>query len=124
MLKLLNPRPEHRISLQDVYRHSWITADGAEPLVSFPYPNRLSHQSLNESVLHHMTENMDLCYSEIVGAVTTNRAVKTSAIYYLLVQRLESYNKTRPKTRESFRRPTRDDYHSKQEVVESSNPPF
>eukprot|EP00118_Oscarella_pearsei_P004321 m.18291 g.18291 ORF g.18291 m.18291 type:complete len:802 (+) comp27635_c0_seq2:83-2488(+) len=117
LVRLLNPRPEQRITLQEVFKHPWITDDGLDPLPVLPYPNRLSSQSLNESVLQHMSENMSLCYSEVVAAVAGNRAVKISAIYYLLVNRLEVYLKTHPTLRshhghDSFRRPqlpSRDD---------------
>lgn len=101
--KLLTPKPEERITLAEVIKHPWLIQDLTTTLTPASYP---SPSELNESILQYMTETLKFCYSDVVAAVVSNKAVKASAVYHLLVKRLQRYQRTRRKSKDfGFQRP-------------------
>jgi Neu-associated kinase len=123
LLKLLTPKPEERITLPGVFNHPWLNEDLTVAFTPDNYPNRLSPSDLNESILQYMTETLRFCYSDIVSAVTNNKAVKAAAVYHLLVKRLQRYEKTRPKEF-AFQRPQVQQSTTKKGKKNCEHPPL
>lgn len=54
---------------------------------------RIHIEEINHTVLLHMTEKMAYKHSEVLGAVLTNRACHTLAVYFLLNKKMKRLSK-------------------------------
>lgn len=96
LLKLLNPNPEERISLSEVFHHPWLNREGDLEFKPTPYPNFPMENELDDRIIHHMVKSLSCSMHDIIRAMTSNRAVHASACYKLLARRLERYERAQP----------------------------
>ncbi|XP_065184162.1 serine/threonine-protein kinase MARK2-like [Sycon ciliatum] len=96
LLKLLNPNPEERISLSDVFHHPWLNRDGDAGFVPTPHPNFPTESELDDRIIQHMVKTLSCSMHDIIRAMTSNRAVHASACYKLLARRLERHEIAHP----------------------------
>ncbi|XP_056267708.1 hormonally up-regulated neu tumor-associated kinase homolog isoform X2 [Pseudoliparis swirei] len=89
--KLLEPDPNKRPNIHQVMADSWLQL--ANRNTGAPYLNRIHIEEINHTVLLHMTEKMAYKHSEVLGAVLTNRACHTLAVYFLLNKKMKRLSK-------------------------------
>lgn len=90
--RLLNPDPEKRISIDDILKHPWIVDVPGIPMVRAPCPNKLKTESIESSILKHMSENLGFRMGEVIRYVTGNVPSGATAMYYLIHQRLVKHH--------------------------------
>ena len=111
---LLTSDPASRIKMPAIMAHPWITADGSSALKPHPFPNKFSVNDINEDIVEHMVHVLKvqdtlpcdchvtvLCVcvclqmkekeTDVTAELLTDRACAISAIYHLLLARLERY---------------------------------
>ena len=95
MSKMMNPKPEERIVMADIMRHPWLNVGLTIPFGPAPYPGTTSEEEINQDILEHMKHclNVSAISSEVKSCLMNNRAVQSSAIYWLLDFRLKRYIK-------------------------------
>lgn len=93
LMRLLEPVPEWRITLRQVIKHKWFTGTDYIPRCTSLGDMMYDKKELCESVLSYMKYNLKIKTKDTINAVVTNRAVHSSAIYHLLVRRLDRYLK-------------------------------
>ena len=95
MSKMMNPKPEERIVMGDIMRHPWLNVGLTIPFGPAPYPGTTSEEEINQDILEHMKHclNVSATSSEVKSCLMNNRAVQSSAIYWLLDFRLKRYIK-------------------------------
>ena len=75
---MLTPKPEERISMEDIFRHPWLQGELPSTFVPYPFPNSPTSESINMSIVNHIVHSMrldkisevSLCYKEVVTMVT------------------------------------------------------
>eukprot|EP00794_Sanderia_malayensis_P000605 gene605-1267_t len=92
ILQLLEPIPQKRITLQHAANHPWLksTEQTATSCVTTAAENQSSNE-INQNVVLHIAENMGMNMKELIASVSKNRATHSSAIYFLLNERLKRY---------------------------------
>ncbi|KAL4647748.1 hypothetical protein GN956_G8800 [Arapaima gigas] len=80
---LLEPDPTRRPDIHQVISDPWLH-------VGNPQPNKILLEEVNHKVVLHMAEQMGYQYTEVMKAVSHNRACHTLAVYVLLDKK---YNK-------------------------------
>lgn len=95
MCQMLNPKPEERIVMEDIMKHPWLNVGLTIPFGPAPYPGTMGEEEINQDILEHMKHclNIPATNSEIKSCLVNNRAVQSSAIYWLLDFRLKRYIK-------------------------------
>ncbi|XP_071801112.1 uncharacterized protein [Asterias amurensis] len=87
--KLLTADEKERISLCDVMRHPWINRGYTRRLYPSEFPNRLTNEQLDTSVISSLVSG-GFTESVIRDAVTQNRPIAETAGYHLLRKRVSN----------------------------------
>ncbi|KAJ8368562.1 hypothetical protein SKAU_G00085900 [Synaphobranchus kaupii] len=85
--KLLEPDPAKRPTIHQVVTNPWL--HGGQAPTNLSYLNRIHIKEINHVVVSHMTEKLGHKYSEVLSAVTNNRASNTLTIYFLLNKKMD-----------------------------------
>lgn len=95
MCKMMNPKPEERIGMEEIMKHPWLNVGLTIPFGPAPYPGTMKEEEINQDILEHMRHclNVSVTINEIRSCLLNNRAVQSSAIYWLLDFRLKRYIK-------------------------------
>nr|XP_033803380.1 hormonally up-regulated neu tumor-associated kinase [Geotrypetes seraphini] len=89
---LLEPDPAKRPNIQQALANRWLNDNfPGKMLHTVTYPNRIHLDSLNQSVVLHMSEKLGYKHSDVINTVLSNRACQTLAVYFLLNQKLQRY---------------------------------
>ncbi|XP_029459457.1 hormonally up-regulated neu tumor-associated kinase isoform X2 [Rhinatrema bivittatum] len=89
---LLEPDPAKRPNIQQALANRWLNDNyPGKMLHTVTYPNRIHLDSLNQSVVLHMSEKLGYKHSDVINTVLSNRACQTLAVYFLLSQKLARY---------------------------------
>lgn len=114
MCKLMNPKPEERITMEGIMRHPWLNVGLTIPFGPAPYPGAMKEDEINQDILEHMRHclNVSVTISEIKSCLLNNRAVQSSAIYWLLNFRLKRYLKQHQPKKSKPRKLSLDDGYS------------
>ncbi|XP_070569133.1 MAP/microtubule affinity-regulating kinase 4-like [Ptychodera flava] len=91
LFHLLEPDPSKRPHLESVMEHPWLNK-GCMPLIPVHFPNYLKQEDLNQDIVRHMCHIRAYRMGELVKMLLTNKSVSSTAVYHLLVQRLNKYN--------------------------------
>ena len=111
MCKMLNPKPAERIVMEDIMKHPWLNVGLTIPFGPAPHPGTMSEEEINQDILEHMKHclNVPATNSEIKSCLVNNRAVQSSAIYWLLDFRLKRYIKQHQPKKAKLRKLSLDD---------------
>ena len=111
MCKLMNPKPEERITMEGIMRHPWLNVGLTTPFGPAPHPGVMREDEINQDIIEHMRHclNVSVTISEIKSCLLNNRAVQSSAIYWLLNFRLKRYIKQHQPKRSKPRKLSFDD---------------
>lgn len=111
MCKMMNPNPKNRIGMEDVMKHPWLNVGLTVPFGPAPHPGIMKEEEINQDILEHMKHclNVSVTISEIKSCLLNNRAVQSSAIYWLLDFRLKRYIKQHHPKRSKPRKLSFDD---------------
>ena len=111
MCKLMNPKPEKRITIEDIMKHPWLNVGLTTPFGPAPHPGMMKEDDISQDILEHMRHclNVSATISEIKSCLLTIRAVQSSAIYWLLDFRLKRYIKQHQPRRSKPRKLSLDD---------------
>lgn len=120
MCKMMNPRPEQRIGMEDIMKHPWLNVGLTIPFGPAPCPGMVKEEELNQDILEHMkySLNVSASTSEIKSCLLNNRAVQSSAIYWLLEFRLKRYIKQHQPKKSKPRKLSLDDGFSEATIEE------
>ncbi|XP_033116936.1 probable serine/threonine-protein kinase DDB_G0277165 [Anneissia japonica] len=92
ILKLLEPNQVKRLSIRQVVEHEWLNGDYLDP-VTIPAPaGRMSRMDIDPDVIHYAHEKLGLDIDHMTTSVIRNKANHISAIYYLLLKKVENRN--------------------------------
>ncbi|XP_045196682.2 hormonally up-regulated neu tumor-associated kinase homolog isoform X2 [Mercenaria mercenaria] len=86
--KLLNPDPDRRITMDEILKHPWVAEGPGIPLGRAPCPNKMKTDTLDNSILKHMSENQGFRIGEVIRYVTGNVPSSATAMYYLIYRKL------------------------------------
>lgn len=111
MCKLMNPKPEKRITIEDIMKHPWLNVGLTTPFGPAPHPGMMKEDDISQDILEHMRHclNVSATISETKSCLLNNRAVQSSAIYWLLDFRLKRYIKQHQPRRSKPRKLSLDD---------------
>ena len=70
---LLNPDPKERLNILGAARHPWITTD--DPILLAPCPNYLCEEDLDDRILDHVEEQLQLNVDDVIRDVIQNKYV-------------------------------------------------
>ncbi|XP_002154410.3 uncharacterized protein LOC100214698 isoform X1 [Hydra vulgaris] len=91
IMRLLEPIPEWRITLEQVLHHKWFKSlEKIQCHVSLGDVMSANKQ-LCKSVLTYMQQVLNIDYNEAATAVFSNRATHASAVYHLLIRRYDRF---------------------------------
>ncbi|XP_077977454.1 uncharacterized protein LOC144433014 [Glandiceps talaboti] len=93
---LLEPDPRKRPQLTSIMDHQWLNK-GCLPLQLVPFPNYLKQDDVNQDIIHHMCQMRGYKMGDLIKVLVNNKAIESSAVYHLLVQRLNRFNKDKLK---------------------------
>ena len=118
MCSMMSPKPEDRIKMEDIMKHPWLNVGLNIPFSPAPYPSTMNEEEINQDILEHMKHclNVSVTASEIKSCLMNNRAVQSSAIYWLLNFRLQRYIKQHQPKKSKPRKVSIDDGFS--EIIE------
>ena len=95
LMRFLTPDPSKRITLTEAINHIWFKDVSPEvSLVS--YPSFIKREDIELAIVYHITDKFMVDETELLSALSENRACNVSCIYHLLHLRLLRYNKSRP----------------------------
>lgn len=122
MCKMMNSKPEDRIRMEDIMKHPWLNVGLTLPFGPAPYPGTLKEEEINQDILEHMKHCLKVPanVSEIKSCLLNNRAVQSSAIYWLLNFRLQRYIKQHQPRKAKPRKLSLDDGFSEPIVEEET----
>ena len=93
---MLTASPDSRITMSEIFEHPWLS-EGHLPFQPAPYPNKMSHAQINNDIVHHISEILQLgSLADIKQDVSMNKATSLYAAYFLLSSRLKRYEKEYP----------------------------
>ncbi|XP_071956905.1 hormonally up-regulated neu tumor-associated kinase-like [Antedon mediterranea] len=92
ILKLLEPNQVKRLSIYQVAAHEWLNKGYIEPLTIPPPAGRISRMDIDPDVTQYANEKLGLDIDHMTESVVRNKANHISAIYYLLLKKVEYKN--------------------------------
>ena len=60
MCKMLCPKVESRIKMENIFQHLWLSKDLKHSFTPHPFPNHLSKDSINMEIVSHMVHTIKL----------------------------------------------------------------
>ncbi len=81
-MRLLEPIPEKRITLQQAANHPWLKSS-ADPAVARVKPAEMNDYQINKDIVLHIAENMGLNMVDIVTSVKHNRYMITLSLWFV-----------------------------------------
>ena len=125
MCAMLNPKPEERITMENIMKHPWLNVGLSVPFSPAPYPGFPREEDISQEILEHMKRCMSTSatISEVKSCLMNNRAVQSSALYWLLEMRLKRYIKQHQPKKSKPRKTSLDDGFGEGTVDETKQLP-